>query len=132
MVLWRGTQSLHVLSPEAPSLMLCYNWVGSRWRYSFDPLWAAGWHEQCGLCLGRCVAWARLELVACWRVFMLSIYWEAAVLMALSTRCFQSGYLWSSHGRQLGGSCVLPQVMVLEECYFLLLSLLFKTYFDDG
>ena len=58
---------------------------------------------------------------------MLSIYCKAVVFMVLCTRCFLSGYLWSSHGRQLGGSCVLPQVMVLEECYCLLLSLLFKT-----
>ena len=80
---------------------------------------------------------------------MLSIYQEAVVFMALCTRCFLSGYLWSSHSRQLGGSCVLPQVMVLEECYFLELFLLcktllccsnsvshcfilFKTYFDNG
>ena len=128
MVLQRVTQSWHVLSPEAPSLMLCHNPVGSRRRCSFDPLWAAGWHEQCSLCPGSCVAQAQLELGVCWRVFMLSIYWEAVVFMELSTRCFLWGTLWSSLSRQLGGFFVLPQVMVLKECSILVLFLLFKTF----
>ena len=92
LVLRRAMQSLHVLSSEAPNLMLCHDRVGSRWGWSFDPLWATGWHEQCGRCPGRCVAWARLESDACWRVFTLSIYREAVDFVALFTRCFLMGY----------------------------------------
>ena len=64
VVLWRATQSWHVLSPEALGLMSCHDWVESRRNWSLDPLWAAGWHEHCSLCPGRCVAWVQLDLAA--------------------------------------------------------------------